>query len=107
MSNGIRAFKKIGTDNKDLARVQSNIEIVLQPLLNCPIIDGVLLENVKLIATKRNEVVHKLGRKPLGFIIVRKSKDSRIWDLQDTNPGPENTFTIACSHDTTVSVWIF
>jgi hypothetical protein len=90
-----------------LSRVQDNVEVALQPFVNSPILNGVLLKNVLLEPGKRNEVSHKLGRRPLGFIIVRQQKDSRIWDLQASNPGPTETFTIACSHLTTVDVWIF
>lgn len=103
----LKSFKKLVTDDKHSTQVQNNIEQVLTPILRSPIIDGVLMTELCLTAGVSNEVKHKLGRKPLGWIVVRKRKDSRIWDLQDTNPQPTNTLSIACSHDCVVDLWIF
>lgn len=103
----IKAFKKFITKSIEVNKLQQNIEQALNPVLSCPIIDGVLIKDVCLIAGKVNEIKHRLGRTPLGYIIVRKRADSRIWDLQDTNPSPTTTFSLACSHACQVDVWIF
>lgn len=103
----VRNFKKLGLQDPKLQKLQTNIKQVLQPIVNCEIINGKLIKNIELIAGRRNEIPHGLDREPLGFLIVRQRQDSRIWDLQDSNPGPKNTFTIACSHDVEVDVWIF
>ena len=107
MSNSIKKFRKTAFKDKDLSKLQTNVEQALNPVLISSIIDGVLIKNVCLEPSKRNEVLHKLGREPLGYIIVRKRKDSRIWDLQDTNTAPKRTFTLACSHEVTVDIWFF
>ena len=107
MSNSVKAFKKTSFSDKDLSKLQNNIDIVLRPIVNCPIIDGVLIENVNLSTSVTNEVFHKLGRKPIGFIIVRKSADSRIWDAQSSNPTPDRTFSLLCSNAVTVNIWFF
>lgn len=103
----VRSFKKTQVKDSETSKLQSNLEVFFKPIINSEIIDGVLLKNVCLEAGVRNEVEHKLGRKPIGFMIVRKRADSRIWDLQDSNPGPLRSFTLACSHDVEVDVWIF
>ena len=105
--SGVKQFKKIGIQDKDTNKLQNNIEIALKPVLNSQIIDGVLLKCVDLDPLLRNEVAHKLGRAPLGFIVVRKRADSRIWDLQDTNPASTRTLTLACSHLVQVDLWVF
>lgn len=107
MSNSIKAFKKTNFLDKDLSKLQNNIDIVIKPILNCPIIDGVLVENVSLSTSSANEVFHKLGRKPIGFIIVKQSADSRIWDSQSSNPTPDRTFLLSCSNAVTVNIWFF
>lgn len=107
MSNGVKSFKKTSFSDINLTKLQNNVEISLQPIINSAIIDGNLIRDVKLEAKKRNEVLHRLNREPLGYIIVRKRKDSRIWDLQDTNTAKKQTFTLACSHDVTVDIWFF
>ena len=107
MSNSIKAFKKTSFKDKDLAKLQENVKVALTPVLNSSIIDGNIIRNVKLEPTKRNEVLHRLDREPLGYVIIRKRSDSRIWDLQDTNTSPRQTFTLACSHEVNVDIWFF
>jgi hypothetical protein len=110
----VKVFKKINVRTRnledmgrDIARVQDNIEQFAQPIVNSEIIDGTLCKNVSLTAGVANDVTHMLGRKPLGWMLVRKRQDSRIWDLQDDNPNPTTTLTMACSHDVTVDIWFF
>lgn len=105
--NRIKSFKKIGNDSLVIKQVQENVDQALTPIIKCPIIDGNLVTNVSLVVSKSNEILHGLGRKPRGFMIVRKRADSRIWDLQDTNPQPSRTFSLACSHNVTVDIWFF
>jgi hypothetical protein len=107
MSNSLKSFKKTSFIDKETSKLQNNVEIVLKPILTCPIIDGVLVKSVTLQTSTANEVLHKLGRKPLGFIIVRKSADSRIWDSQDSNLSQDRTFLVHCSNTVTVDIWFF
>lgn len=103
----VKSFKKIPVQDKNLNKVQDNIQTFMEPIISCPLIDGTLVTNVCLEPGISNEVVHGLARKPIGYIIVRKRKDSRIWDLQDTNSDPSRTFSIACSHACMVDIWFF
>jgi len=103
----LRSYKKIKVSDKNITQVQENVEQVLVPVLACPIIDGVLIKDICLSPATSNEVMHRLGRKPLGWFIVRKRADSRIWDLQDTNPEPSRTLSITCSHAVTIDIWVF
>jgi hypothetical protein len=107
MSNSIKTFKKIGQSDPNVSKFQDNVESAINPVLNSSIIDGVLIKNVTLTPLIRNEVLHQLQRAPLGYIIVRKRQDSRIWDLQDSNTATTRTFTLACSHTTCVDIWFF
>ena len=85
MSNNIKNCKKLNSRTADLNQVQNNVEEVLTPVINSAIIDGVLLKDLCLIALKPNLIKHKLGRTPLGYVVIRKRADSRIWDVQDHN----------------------
>jgi len=100
-------LKKIGSSSSDLQKVQQNIENAISPIIRKEIIDGVLLKNVCLEPSVSNEVKHSLGRKPLGWIIVRKRADARIWDVQDFNRNPTKTLSLAVSHSVQVDIWIF
>lgn len=103
----IKNFKKTTLQNTELQKLQQNIQNFLKPFTDYPIVDGVLLKEVCLEPDVANNVTHKLGRKALGYIIVRKRQDARIWDLQDVNSTPNTTFALATSHTCTVDVWIF
>jgi hypothetical protein len=103
----IKAFKKIPVTDRDTNKVQDNIQTFVEPLINNPMLDGTLVTNICLLPLVSNEVVHGLNRKPLGWVIVRKRHDSRIWDLQDTNADPSKTLSIACSHPCQIDLWVF
>ena len=103
----VKGFKKIQSENKDLNKVQSNIEQLMEPFLNSEVINGVLIKNISLNASITNQVNHKLGRKPLGWIIVRQRANSIIWDSQDTNTKANRTLELSCSNNVTIDLWIF
>lgn len=107
MARNIKSFKKLDTENTSLNKFQDNVEGALQGIINAPIINGTLVKDICLEAGVVNEVHHKLGREPIGWIVVRKRKDSRIWDVQDYNVNPSRTLSIACSHQVTVDIWVF
>lgn len=106
-NNSVKAFKKIDAKDREVKQVQENVEQFAKYVLNFTPLDGVLVKDICLEAGVSNEIKHKLGRKPLGWFIVRKRADSRIWDLQDTNPQPTTSLSIACSHAVQVDIWIF
>lgn len=100
-------FKKVSTNDKETQKIQQNVENAITSIINKSIIDGVLLKKVCLEPGISNEVKHKLGRPPLGYLIVRKRADSRIWDVQDYNTTPSKTLSLACSHNVSVDIWVF
>lgn len=103
----IKSLKKLIFKDREVAKLQDNLEQALNPVLASPIIDGVLIRDICMTPGSSNEVLHRLGRKPIGYLITRKRQDSRIWDLQETNPSPQRTLSLACSHSCQVDVWIF
>jgi hypothetical protein len=107
MSNSLKRFKKIPSKDNVTKQLQNNVEEAINPIINSQIVDGVLVRDVCLLALKPNLVTHKLGREPLGYVIVRKRADSRIWDVQDDNINKTTTLAITCSHDVQVDLWVF
>lgn len=106
----LKRFKKIAIrskEDKQLDNLQTNIEEALNPIINSPIVDGVLVKKVCLDPLQPTVIQHKLGRAPLGWIVVRKRNDSRIWDIQDANTNPKRSLALTCSHACTVDLWIF
>lgn len=106
-SGSLTDLKKIRVSDPELQKVQQNIENAIAPIIRKEIVDGLLLKDVCLEPGVANEVKHSLGRAPLGWIVVRKRADARIWDVQDFNRNPTKTLSLACSHSVKVDLWIF
>jgi len=101
----VRDLKKIAGD--DISnRSQDNTDTVLRPIINSAIIDGVLLNDIEL-TYGANTIEHKLGRKLLGYIVVRKNNDAVISDAQDTNKLSSKNLILYSDTLVTVSLWCF
>jgi len=104
---GVKSFKKLELENKELNKLQSNIELTFTPIINSEIINGILIRNLNLTTGQDNIVAHKLGRKALGYIIVKKSDESTIWDVDSETFSEKNFLILNCSADVVVSLWVF
>lgn len=102
-----RSFKKFVSDMPELTEVQRNIEEVLEPIIRANILDGLLIEDVRLTAGQDNAIPHQLTRVPQGWIIVRKNADSRVWENVTDNRIRNANLLLQCSNDVTVSLWVF
>ena len=78
----------------------------LNPVLACPIFNGLLLENIELVSGS-NSVNHKLNRKLIGWMLTRINAPAVIYDTQETNQMPQLTLTLESDADTRVSLWVF
>ena len=81
----IRNYKKVFALGPYAGRAEFNssqnqLEEVLTPITKSRIIDGVYLKNIDLTVSVDNLVEHKLGREPLGWIVVRKFANCTIWE---------------------------
>lgn len=105
MSNRVKGFKSL-SGGKVLDKVQENVDTALGPLQDSRIVEGLLLRNVQLTAGS-NTVAHKLDRRLIGWIVVRKRANEQIWDEQDTNNAPKRTLKLQASGAVTVDLWVF
>jgi hypothetical protein len=103
---GIRDLRKIQSDNEELSRVQDLVGECLQPVLQAAILDGVLLKDLTL-TPGANSIEHKLGRKPLGWIVVGLNASASIWDSQEANTFKTRTLALNSSANCVVTLWIF
>lgn len=94
------------TANLTLTLIQSNWASLLNPLLDLPINQGRLLENVQL-DNGSNTVNHKLGRKLTGWFIVRQRAAASVYDTQDTNPTPAVTLKLTSNASVKVDIFVF
>lgn len=104
---GIRGFKKVANASPDTQALQDRLDEFFAPFINCAIIDGQQLQSVALVAGSANAVAHKLGREPLGYIIVRNRAQSTIWDTQDSNSLKRSSLLLWTDAPTTVDIWVY
>ena len=87
--------------------MQSNVDSALRRLVQLvPILDGRLVSDVTL-TTSTTRVEHGLGRRPSGWIVVGKSADARVWDLQSSNNLQDRYLDLRASATVVTSLWIF
>lgn len=107
MSNStLFPFKTINLKDQDISRIQSNITQTFNSILNKKILDGQLLEDIDLTTSFQN-IEHKLNRAVIGYIVVKRNADSRVWDNEANNTKKELFLTLKANVSVTVSLWIF
>jgi len=94
------------TDDTQFQMLQTAWASQLNPIINSPILQGLTLENVSLSAGS-NTINHKLGRKLQGWIIVRKSAASEIYDLQSSNTMTDKTLILSSQNPCVVNIYVF
>lgn len=87
-------------------RAQDRWAAELQPILNFPPVQGLLLKNVSL-KTGTNVISHKLGRSLQGWIPTRVRASASFYDAQDTNQTPALTLVLVSSADVIVDLWVY
>lgn len=97
-------MKKIQTDNLELSRVQDYAAEALEPIEECILIDGVLLKSIPLVTGKVNLIAHKLGRRPIGYIVVGQDADASVW--QSASKLPDRIIALNTSNNVTVNIWV-
>ena len=103
----LKFLRKVNTTIKDLFHAQENIEQCLKPILNSPVIDGVLIKDID-VGTSDTVVNHKLGRSPLGWIVVKRNENAVIYESATTNNNRDKVLILKASSATTDTYfWIF
>ena len=86
---------------------QDHIEEVITPVLDAAIIDGVIVEDVLLNSSSFTDVKHKLGRKPRGYIVIRKSAAQTVFEEAGDYENRKLFLKLKASGAVTVNLWIF
>lgn len=102
----IKAISKVQTDNREVNQLQSNMLSQVNSLSQNAISNGTILSNIAL-KTGDNDVNTKLGRKLIGWIIIRQRSAATFYDKQDTNKNPDKTLVLNSSADVTVDIYVF
>lgn len=89
-----------------LNQLQTKWQAILNPLLGNPSIQSIILNNVQL-STGSNSINHKLGRKLVGWRIVRLRASVTLYDQQDDNQMPQLTLILVSSGDVIADIEVF
>mgnify|MGYP001222426080 CR=1 FL=1 len=83
----LRRFNKVfKPHDQEFNRLQDSIEQAVNPIIDSRIVDGVYIKEVDL-STADTFVEHKLGREPLGFIVVRKFAAGDVFESLTDSSG--------------------
>jgi hypothetical protein len=89
-----------------LDQMQTKWAAEIDPVLKNPATNPILLQGV-VLAAGTNLVDHRLGKKLIGWQIVRIRAAATIYDTQDTNPHPDRTLRLVSSAPVTVDLLVF
>jgi hypothetical protein len=102
----IQKLTKIKSDDRVVNLIQDQTNSTINDILDSQIIDSVLLTSVSLV-TGDNTVSHKLGRKLVGWFIVRQRSAGTVYDKQDSNSLSESNLILNSSANMTVDIYVF
>lgn len=83
---------------------QTKWKSILDPVISNPLINGILLQNIKLSAGV-NAIPHKLGRQQQGYIIVYHN--SALGELTASQPLNSTNLYLQGSSTSLISLWVF
>ena len=90
-----------------LLGLQSNIQRFADSVTDSDITDGVLIEDIDLKSGQDNVIGHSLNRPITGYIPVRLSANSVVFDATGAAGNLSKEFRVRCSADVTVTFWVF
>lgn len=99
-------LQRIQTQDRVLNMIQDNVSNILDPYSSKEILQGQILQNVRLVSGANN-VPHKLDRKLIGWFIVRQRAAGTIYDTQDTNSQPNLFLQLVSSANVSVDLYVF
>lgn len=102
-----KIFPTIVTEDEDLNKVQRNIEITLDPMVQNPTLDRRLIRNQSMLSVGINVINHGLGRMPLGWNIVDQDGPSVFWSGQNLNQNANMSIWLYSSNNCTISLEVF
>ena len=100
------SIPRVQTQSREVDQIQQNIISALRPVTLNPIVTGNILNSVAL-RIGSNTVNHGLGRKLLGWFLVRQRALANIYDTQDNNSNQDLTLLLTSDQVVTVDIYVF
>lgn len=92
--------------DKDLMLLQTKWASQINPVLNNPTTNPIVLKDVALI-NGVNIINHKLGAKLQGWKIVRQRAAASIYDMQDENSQPQLTLILISDAPVSIDLEVY
>lgn len=89
--------------NTTFQLMQSKWSNLINPVLEDPTNQGTLLKNISIV-TGVNNIAHKLGRSPQGWVVVDQTAAITLFRSQPFN---STTLTLTASGPATIALWVF
>lgn len=96
-------YRKLGTQLKELARIQDNVEQSFLALNEEPFIRGRIISGVEL-STSETTIQTGLKRPIQGWILIDKDADQNVYRAVNAAPG---VLDLVATGAVTVSLWVF
>lgn len=98
----INPFRKIFTPDRVINQIQDNINNTLNSFIKNELLDGIMVE-ASFSGVTTLAVDHKLGRQPIGWIVVGKTAKTDVWVTSIT----AKTLTVNVETDVNLDLFIF
>lgn len=99
----LKAFRAVSSDVQDVNQLSRNVDEFTRPLVQNPLLDGQLLENISISGALL--VNHDLGRPWRGYLITNKNASVDIYATRKTTDNL--MILLTASGPATVDIWIF
>jgi hypothetical protein len=87
-----------------LPLLQTQWAALLNPVLANPILQGLQLTGIKLLANTPFVINHLLSRNQIGYFITDITSNANVWR---TAPLNNKTLTLEASANTTLALWVY
>jgi len=97
----MKDYKKIRTGNYNIDKIQDNLTQYLNQFDGLFILDGILHKDIEINTSFALE--HKLGRLPIGYIVIKKDTNAIIYNGDITVA----LLNLSSSASVTADIWVF
>lgn len=100
----LQSLKRLFFDDNVMARFQDNITDYTEQFSQIKFLKGNLIEDVT-IATSATNIEHKLGVKPMGYLIVKQNANATIYNIESSTD--DKFLSLQASASVKISIWVF
>lgn len=90
--------------NLDLSHTQTQWSAQLNPILANPILNGLAVNNIVLVANTPRTINHGLGRNQIGWFLTDQNAFASIGRTQPFN---SQTLTLESNANVTINLWVY